>query len=313
MIRRPPRSTLFPYTTLFRSGPATVSKLAIVQDPIQKIPFGLSPLPSLPVQKDASSLSLTTELFASLDTTTGIFLLSRNADAHHAPASTSKLVLSYAVLQHCPSDKVVTVSEAFTTGTVMGLQPGMKFTIKDLLYGALIPSNNDAAVALAEGCFGSQSAAVFQMNNFVSSWHLKDTQFSNPEGLDDLGNFSSAADLSRIAAIVTQDPLLAQITRTQSYQVSSLQGDTFQLTNTNKLLGQNGIDGIKTGTTADAGGNLIASANLSGHRVITVVIGSSDRFSDTLSLLSEIGRVYRWEVESNFNFRPVLGVDNPVK
>jgi D-alanyl-D-alanine carboxypeptidase (penicillin-binding protein 5/6) len=139
---------------------------------------------------------------------------------------------------------------------------------------------------------------------------LGNSHFTNPTGLDQVGNYSSASDLVKLAYLVTKDSVIKEITSTALASITSSDGVVINLKNTNKLLGTNNITGIKTGSTELAGENLIASTNVSGHTVITAVLGSSDRFNDTLVLIREIGRVYRWQVESNLNLGPILGISN---
>ena len=166
--------------------------------------------------------------------------------------------------------------------------------MRDLLYALLLPSNNDVAVALADGCLGSQSIAVSAMNSQAALWGLTDTHFANPHGLDDPSNYSTAHDLALLAKYAMTDPVLSQIVSTASFSFTSPDGQTYHLKSTNQLLGQDGVTGIKTGSTDMAGENFIARATISGHQVITVVLGSRDRFADTHQLLLEILKVYRW-------------------
>jgi serine-type D-Ala-D-Ala carboxypeptidase (penicillin-binding protein 5/6) len=270
-------------------------------------------LPPIPVQVSSTSLSLSATSFVSLDINSGKFLLEKNADSLHAPASTTKLVLSWVTLRKCSPNLVVAVTESFKQGAVLGLNIGERFTIHDLLYAALLPSDNDAAVALADGCFGSQSNAVTAMNRQAIIWKLSSTHFANTNGLDNEGNYSTAHDLAQIGKLTMTDPLLSDIVTAKNYTISSLEGKYYYLKTTNQILGTFGVSGIKTGSTDFAGENFIGRASIDGHIIVTVVLGSSDRFVDTKKLLLEITRIYRWEVEPGVDLTPVRGGSSAVE
>jgi D-alanyl-D-alanine carboxypeptidase (penicillin-binding protein 5/6) len=273
-----------------------------ISQPPRSAPFELTDLPPFPVQKTTPNLTLTAAAYTSLDVDSGEFLLSYKAHQTLPPASTSKLLLAYVVRRHCAEDFIITVATSYKDGTVIGLATGDNLTVGSLLTATLIPSANDAAATLAEGCFGTIPLAVAEMNKQAEEWHLNDSHFTNPTGLDEKGNLISAANLAWLGKLTTADPAIAQLVRTPSTQIFTVDGSrSFYLTSTNKLLGVAGIDGIKTGQTELAGGNLIASTSISGHRVITVVLGSTDRFAETLKLIAEIRRIYSWEVETNRN------------
>lgn len=274
---------------------------------VRSAPFELTSPPAFPVATTNPDLAVSARSFVAMDVASGQILFGKNESLQLPPASTAKLMLVWLVRKTCPLSQVVTVKSKFDVGTVLGLVPGQQFTVGNLLYPALLPSDNDAAMALAEGCLGSISAAVQAMNDRAGNWHLKNTHFANPTGLDQDGNFSSAADLAHLASLVTKDPVLASIVATKEKTITDLSGQSYHLKSTNELLGLFGVDGIKTGQTELAGENLIASATLGTHRVITVVLGSSERFIDTLSLLAEIRRVYSWEVEGNWDLPATLG------
>jgi D-alanyl-D-alanine carboxypeptidase (penicillin-binding protein 5/6) len=186
---------------------------------------------------------------------------------------------------------VVSVRAAGTPGSRMGLVAGETLTVRDLLYGLLLPSGNDAAVALAEHVAGSEAAFVRLMNEAAAELGLRGTRFTNAHGNDEPGETTSAADLVLMVRAVLAYPLLAQIVATPSVQTAGR-----ALTNTNELLGvYRGADGVKTGTTDLAGECLVASVTRDGHRLLTVVLGSQDRYADTRALLDFVDRGWRWQ------------------
>ncbi len=208
------------------------------------------------------------------------------------PASTVKLMVALVVAQRANLDTLVIVSSraADTPGSRMGLAAGESLTVRDLLYGLLLPSGNDAAVALAEHISGSEEAFVKVMNETAASLRLKGTLFTNPHGIDDPAQTTSAADLVILARAVLDYPLLGKIVASQTAQVGSR-----TLTNTNQLLGSyRGADGVKTGTTDLAGECLVASVTREGHRLLVVILGSQDRYADARLILDYVAAGWQW-------------------
>ncbi len=227
-----------------------------------------------------------------LDLDSGQTLFALHPDDPLPPASTAKLMTALIVLQQANLDDVVTVSAAAaeTSGSRMGLVAGEMLTVRELLYGLLLPSGNDAAVALAEHVAGSEAGFVALMNRTAESLGLEATHFANPHGMDADGQTSSAADLLAMPQAALQYPLFAQIVAMPAAEVSGM-----ALTNTNELLGKYpGADGIKTGTT-DAGGEcLVASVTRQGHRLLAIVLGSQDRYADVRAMFDFAAGGWHW-------------------
>jgi serine-type D-Ala-D-Ala carboxypeptidase (penicillin-binding protein 5/6) len=216
------------------------------------------------------------------------------------PASTAKLMTALLTLQHGDLTAKTTVSHkaATTGGSTMGLQPGETLTIEDLLYGLLLPSGNDAAMALAEYVGGDEAAFVAQMNRIAAQMGLRETHFVNPHGLDDPQQLASAADLLALARADLAYPVFAKIVATQSMTVAG-----HALASTNELLGAYpGADGVKTGTTDEAGQCLVASVTRGGHRLLVVLMHSQDRYADARLLLDFAAAGWAW--------RPLALADN---
>ena len=233
-----------------------------------------------------------------IDVTSQAVLWSRQPDERRAPASLTKLMTARLVRADDRPDQVVVVSAlaAATPGSRMGLVTGQRLTVAQLLYGLLLPSGNDAAVALAQATSGSTMAFVGRMNAETQALGLTGTHFQNPDGLDEPGHYSTARNLATLALADLDDPVLAQIVRTKHEVIRNDQGQVqFDLTNLNELLGTYpGADGVKTGTTPEAGENLVASATRDGHRLLAVVLGSSDRYADARALLDDGFTHWRW-------------------
>jgi D-alanyl-D-alanine carboxypeptidase (penicillin-binding protein 5/6) len=218
-----------------------------------------------------------------VDLVTGERLFDKASTEARPPASTAKLMTALVVADEVPLNDVVLVSPAAaaTTGSRMGLTAGERLTVRELLYGLLIPSGNDAAVALAEHVAGSQADFVDLMNARARAMGLNSTLFVNVHGLDAAGQLTSAADLVVLAKAVLQNQGLANIVTLGSATVAGR-----QLQNTNELLGTyDGVNGIKTGTTDNAGECLIASVTRDGRTTILVELGSQERFVDARKLL----------------------------
>lgn len=218
------------------------------------------------------------------ENTTGTVLFAKNAHEKRPPASTTKILTAILALERSRLDEIVTVSRkaASTPGSTARLYPGQKIRMIDLLHGLLLQSGNDAAVAIAEHLAGSEAAFVSWMNQRAAELGALNSRFQNSHGLDKPGHFSTAYDLALISRIALVYPTFAEIVRKRTYQY---EGQTW--TNTNKLLWRfEGLEGIKTGTTSGAGYCLVAAASQDGMQLISVVLGSNNRWDDSSRLLS---------------------------
>jgi len=209
--------------------------------------------------------------------------------ARLAPASLTKIATALVAVQHSDPAQMVTVhvngpALAVTTdGTIMGLVPGETLSMRDLLYGLLLPSGNDAALAIAEYVAGSDDAFVELMNALVAQLGLTDTHFTNPHGLDDPGLYTSAYDIAMLGRELLRQPQLAEAVRARVYEPAWSGPD---LWNVNRLVYQYpGALGIKTGYTDEAGHTIVAAAERNGRRLIAAVLGSSDAYLDATALL----------------------------
>jgi D-alanyl-D-alanine carboxypeptidase len=209
-------------------------------------------------------------------------LYRKNADMPLPMASTAKLMTVLVALETLAPDDVVTVpAEALVGGATMGLQAGARVSVRALLYGALLPSGNDAAMTLAMAAAGNEAAFVERMNRRAAEWGLAHTHFVNPTGFDAPGQVSTAADLAELARRALSHPLIAAIV---ALPQAEIEGYTLQ--NTNQLLGVfAGVYGVKTGTTDEAGQVLIAAARRGQGDALSVVLRSPDRYADTQQLL----------------------------
>ncbi len=182
----------------------------------------------------------------------------------------------------------------------MGLIPGERITVENLLYGALVQSGNDAAWALAEHYPGGVEKFVEAMNKKAADLHLSNTHFTNPVGFDDPNHIMTAIDLTRLASYALTNKTIVKIVAIPQITISDVTHTQFHpLTNVNTLLGKiPGVAGIKTGWTEEAGENLVTLVERDNHRVIIVVLKSLNRFADTEALINWVFTNYEWQ---NYN------------
>lgn len=214
---------------------------------------------------------------------TGTVLYGKDIHERRAPASLTKVMTALVAIERGNMNDVVTVSRnaASIRGSSAHLYPDQKIRMIDLLHGLLLNSGNDAAVAIAEHIAGSVEAFVTLMNERARELGLVNTQFKNPHGLDEPGHYSSAFDLAVLTDTAMHYPLFAEIVAKREY---TSEHRTFR--NTNKLLwSMQGVEGVKTGTTGQAGNCLVAAISGEGMQLISVVLGSADRWNDSVRLL----------------------------
>jgi len=242
-------------------------------------------------------LDLTANAAVLMDYSTGAVLYSHNAAKPLPPASTTKIMTGLLSLELGDGEDRVVIDEysASMEGTSLYLKAGQILTLKDLTKGALINSGNDAASAIAIHMTGSErlfgDLMTFKARTIGCSPR---SRFYNPHGLPQEGHAISAYDLAVIARYAMQNKEFRRIVGTKSGSVRDLsEGEVFPLYNTNRILGykKDGLEiiGVKTGTTEEAGECLVAAAKYKGSIMISVVLGSSARYEDTLKLF-EYGR-----------------------
>jgi D-alanyl-D-alanine carboxypeptidase (penicillin-binding protein 5/6) len=222
------------------------------------------------------------------DLDTGQVLYRRQPSKRRPIASLTKVMTALLVLDRTNPDDRVTVSAhaASQTGSVLGLERGERITVQHLLYGLLLQSSNDAAVALAEHVGGSVDRFVRMMNDRAAALGLKDTEFRSPNGLDDRGH-STALDLAKLTRVAYANATFAAIVATRFHSIPAPSGPPRRIQNRNALLWlYPGALGVKTGFTTPAGHCLVAAAERNGLRLLAVVLDEpSDTFSDGAALL----------------------------
>ena len=219
-----------------------------------------------------------------MEAESGRVLYEQNAHEERLIASITKLMTALVALESGHDlEETVTVGEACTRaeGSSLYLRPGEEISLKGLLYGVMLRSGNDAALAVAEHCGGSVEEFVGRMNEKAAQLGMVNSHFANPNGLNAEGHYSSAYDMALLARACLENEALAEIAATKSATV-----DGRVLTNHNKLLWQyEGCIGLKTGYTEKAGRTLVSAARRGGMTLIAVTLNDPDDWRDHTALL----------------------------
>lgn len=216
-----------------------------------------------------------------IEASTGKILFEKNADEKLHPASMTKMMSMLLIIEAIESgvikwDQIVQVSENASSmgGSQILLETGEKMSVRDLFKGVAIASGNDAVVALAETVAGSVNNFVSMMNKRASELGLTNTNFKNPHGLDDANHYSSSRDMSIIARELVKYKEVLEYTKIYEDYLREDTDRKIWLVNTNRLVRfYDGVDGLKTGYTEDAGYCMTATAEKDGMRIIAVVMG----------------------------------------
>ena len=251
-----------------------------------------------------------------IEAESGRVLYQKNAQERLPMASTTKIITALVALEQGNREDVVKISSsaAGTEGSSMYLESGETMTLEELLYGLMLASGNDAAVAIAEH-FGGIDAFVTLMNEKAEQIGAKNSHFSNPNGLPDESHYSTAADMAKITAYALKNPDFARIVATKSYRIAG-EGKAYprSLTNHNKLLSMyDGCIGVKTGFTKVAGRCLVSAAKRNNMTLICVTLNAPNDWNDHSNLYDHLFDTYQIEeyvyVETILGEIPVSGSD----
>ena len=230
-----------------------------------------------------------------MDADSGRVFYAKNADTVRPVASTQKLITALCVLDAGNIDKpvVITAYDTACEPTKLYLKPGDSYTRRELLKVLMVKSANDVARALARDVGGSVEGFAAIMNNKCQQLGMRNSNFVNPHGLTEPGQYSTARDMAIAARVAHRSPLLRSYTSTKSYTFKFNDGRTRLIVNTNKLLKTVPFcDGMKTGTTNASGRCLISSGSINGRSVICVVLKSN-----TPNIWSDSEKLLRWSLE----------------
>lgn len=242
----------------------------------------------IPVHASGEEPTVSARSSVLYEPTSGVFLVDRDGNRPMPMASTTKIATALVVLNHTKTDDVVMVppEACGIEGSSLYLKPGEALTVLHLLYGLLLQSANDAAVALAIHTCGSVPAFCDEMNHTAQQLGAHSTHFSNPHGLDAPDHYTTAHDLALISAAAMENPLFAEIVATKKYSIpGSDPNQTRILFNHNKLLRlSDEAIGVKTGFTRKSGRCLVGAAEQEGITLISVTLQAPDDWNDHLRL-----------------------------
>ena len=249
---------------------------------------------SIKTSSDNSQLpTINSRAYVVIDRKSNTVLVGKNENQKKKMASTTKIMTALVVIEHTNLSDTVEISKksASTGGSRLGLKAGDKITVCDLLYGLMMRSGNDAAVALAEYVAGSISSFADLMNEKANSLGLSNTHFVTPHGLDEDEHYTTAYELALLSNYAMNNEIFAKIVGTKNYTIT-INGYPKALTNTNELLGVlNGVYGIKTGFTNGANRCLVTCCKRSDLDIICVVLGADTkkfRTTDSIKLIEYV-------------------------
>ena len=260
-----------------------------------------TPIPAPVKLRDIAPPEVGAVSAAVIDDASRALLYGKNAHLERAPASITKIVTAIVALERGKLDDLVTVRydpAELIDSTVMGVNPGDQLTLEDLLYGLMLPSGNDAALAIANHIAGSNEAFAKLMNAKMAELGLQDSHFVNPHGLDAKGHYSSSYDMAMVSRYAMQIPTFRQLAAARLHEVAvhTLNGTKrYNVFNLNRLVGTyRGADGVKIGYTDNALLTIVGSATRDGHRVYVALMGSSNLWTDSPPLLDYAFQNFSW-------------------
>lgn len=255
---------------------------------ISKYPINQTNIP-------APHLSARSAIVVDLDSKA--LLMQVNPNLKLLPASTTKIMTGLIALENYDPDDIVTIKSVDIEGQTMKLELGEKITVENLLFGLLVQSGNDAAIALSEHYPGGKKEFIKAMNDKLKELNLNDTQFQNPTGLDNYGHYTTVHDLALLSAEALKNKHFLDFVNTTNITVTDVEGEiTHELETINQLLGEiPGLKGIKTGWTELAGECLVTYTKRGSKQIIAVVLGSSNRFGESATLIDWAFTNHQWK------------------
>lgn len=249
-----------------------------------------------PTSHDAPAPEVSAVAAVVLDEASGAVIYQKDAYRPLPPASTTKVATAILAIEHGGLDeRVISDVDAslMPRSSVMGLRPYDSFTLRDLLYGLMLPSGNDAALAIGRHVSGSDAAFVQEMNGLLHRLGLDSSHFTNPHGLGNAAHLLTPRDLAVLARYAMTLPEYRDIVRTYSYQAAGSKAISMVSANS-FMFGYPGADSAKIGYTRSAGNTLVASATRNGHRLYVVVFNSTNRDGDAAKLLDWAFASHSW-------------------
>jgi len=275
---------------------------------VEKIDFPIPSANFYPLNNNSNNSKvplLTAESAVVVDRDSTVLIFSKDGKKQLFPASTVKIMTALVSLEYYSFGEILIVKNPDDEGQDMRLLEGEMITVKNLLYGVLVSSANDAALILSQNYPGGTKAFIKRMNEKAKELNLNNTFFANPTGLDSDENgdllpsysYSTALDLARLSAVALKNENILEMVSTSYIEVTDITGEIVHyLYNINELLGKvPGMKGLKTGWTEEAGECLIGYTERGKRGIITVVLKSKDRFSETKKLIDWTFENHTWK------------------
>ncbi|GLC32453.1 D-alanyl-D-alanine carboxypeptidase family protein [Clostridium omnivorum] len=253
--------------------------------------------PIITAKAQAEELNINAMYAIALDSKSKVVLYNKNAYMLVPMASTTKIMTALVALKYGDLDKKIEISSksAGIHGSTVGYKKNEQITLKELIFGLMLRSGNDAAIAIAEGIGGDVEGFAKLMNEYSAQIGLCNTHFQSPHGLDSDEHYTSAYDLALVTAKAREIPLFNEIVQSKDVDKKTY-GFTRDYHNINKILWQlPNASGVKTGFTGKAGKCLVTSVNIKGNDVIIVVLNSSDRWNVTKKINDYVQKKYEYK------------------
>lgn len=287
------RDFLKEFTNLSKTSPSALVASAKTSNPFWN-PSYLDNPPAIPPPVVDSKAALVAEL------TTAKILFTKNPDLRLPIGSIQKIVTAMVALDHLQESDIVTISQnaSLREPDSMGLYPGEKLTLKQLLYGMILVSGNDAATAIAEAVSGDENKFATVMTQKAKTLGLENSLFINSNGLDEGVQYSTVSDLATLAQdLITNYPQLAKIVATKQLTIPNTINETenhkeYYLVNTSPVVDLPGYLGIKPGYTPSAGRCLLTLVQKDNKKYLIITLGGNDRKGDTEALLNYGTQIY---------------------
>ena len=257
-----------------------------------------SPLVIPQIRNDAiSAPDVSAKSVFIFDPDSGTQIYEKNSQTRLFPASTTKLMTALVALDTYNIDQVLTARTASQAiGSTIHLKNGDQLTVENLLYGLLVDSGNDAGVVLAENYPGGYSRFIAKMNEKALELGLTSTHFTNVSGLVNDDHYTTTAELTVIARASIRNAVIRKIVSTKSITITNITGTKrFFLESTNKLLGMEGVKGLKTGWTPESGECLVTLVTRDGKSILVTILGSEDRFGESIKLINWVYDNFDWK------------------
>ena len=287
----PPRAAAAP------AEPAPAPEVQVPTVVPTPAPTATPVVPPPRLAREVPAPRISAQMAVVIDEASGAILFGRDENREVAPASLTKILTALVAIEAAnPAARVATDvdSRVMWDSTVMGLRPGEELSLEDLLYGLMLPSGNDAAIAIARYIAGSEWLFAELMNAKARQLRLQHSHFVNPHGLEADGHYSSPYDMAILARAAMRNPLFQRLAAAKEWNASGLL-QSYRLVNLNRLLWQYpGADGVKIGYEDTAINTMVVSATRDGHRIYASFMRSTRRDADGTALLDYAFNAYEW-------------------